>query len=143
MRSDHSSPDSAAAIRALGARVTPARVRVLQLLQASDRPLSHREIAARATDFPLDRVTLYRVLDWCVANGLARRFVDEARVARFSAGGAADHTCHAHFHCDVCGRVYCLERVAPAAPRLPRGFRRPLVEMNIRGRCAQCGKEAR
>ena len=51
------------AIRATGARVTQGRILVLEVLQQAGRALTHHEIEA-AVAGPLDRVTVYRVLDW-------------------------------------------------------------------------------
>ena len=72
-------------IRRRGARATPARVRVLRLLREAPAPLSHAEIEVRLGDMAIDRVTLYRVLDWLVDSGLAHKSADAGRVFRFSA----------------------------------------------------------
>lgn len=131
--------DTAALLRGLGARATPARIRVLEALRDASRALSHHELEAQFGDALLDRVTLYRVLDWLVAQGLAHKTTDESRVFRFSAAGArAAHEEHAHFHCEGCGRVFCLAALQPLKPRLPRGFRTTQVDLNIHGECAGC-----
>lgn len=125
-------------LRATGARVTPARVRVLAALLEAGSPQSHHEIEARIPE-PLDRVTLYRVLDWLVAQGLARRAAGEDRVWRFMAGGEV-HAGHAHFHCGRCGAVRCLEGQPVQGVRLPRGFRGESVDLTVRGLCAACSR---
>ncbi|MDQ7989568.1 MAG: transcriptional repressor [Candidatus Dactylopiibacterium sp.] len=126
-------------IHALGARVTPARVAVLQLLEHAERALSHREIEeALAAGF--DRVTLYRVLDWLVDSGLGHRVTDAERVFRFSLAQAETraHGLHAHFRCEDCGKVFCLDEVPAPAPPLPAGFSSHTVEYTITGHCARC-----
>ncbi|MFA9440870.1 Fur family transcriptional regulator [Uliginosibacterium sp. sgz301328] len=126
-------------IRALGARATPARVAVMRLLESSAHALSHHDIESALADSGFDRVTLYRVLDWLVETGLAHRVADGQRVFRFSAAQqAAQHTAHAHFRCDDCGRVFCLEDVSVAEPRLPQGFVGRAIDFNVSGHCAQC-----
>ena len=70
-------PELADRIRSAGARATPARIRVLALLTSAPVPLSHHDIEAALGDASLDRVTLYRVLDWLVASGLAVKRADE------------------------------------------------------------------
>lgn len=127
-------------IHALGARVTPARLAVLNLLEHAERALSHREVEEALTGAGFDRVTLYRVLDWLVENGLAHRVTDAERVFRFSLASPDNprHTAHAHFRCEACGRVFCLDDVpVPVAP-LPAGFSRKSVEYCIIGQCARC-----
>ena len=133
--------DLARQLRERGARVTPARLRVLALLRGASRALSHREVEeALAGEVPVDRVTLYRVLDWLVEQGLAHKLADDMRVFRFSAASSADrpHGAHAHFVCDDCGKVFCLDDVRPEAPRLPEGFATTQVEYSVHGHCAAC-----
>lgn len=130
------------AIRAAGARVTPARVRVLALLQSTPGSLNHGEIEALLLKEPLpgiDRVTLYRVLDWLAEVGLAHKAADARGVFRFSAAKPdVEHAAHAHFRCTGCGGVFCLDTPPPAPPPLPEGFRLAGMELDIRGECARC-----
>ncbi|SBT03068.1 Fe2+/Zn2+ uptake regulation protein [Candidatus Accumulibacter aalborgensis] len=127
-------------IRRKGARATPARIRVLLLLRAAPAALTHHEIEQALGDRMLDRVTLYRVLDWLVVRGLAHRSTDAQRAFRFSAAAAGEHGAHTHFRCDDCGRVFCLDSAPPAAPSLPAGFSLSRIEFDLRGRCAECAR---
>lgn len=126
-------------------RATPARARVLELLLAAKSAQSHAELEQRlAAQGGMDRVTLYRVLDWLVTHGLAHRIAGEDRVWRFSAvaGGHSSHE-HAHFHCDTCGRTYCLEALRPVlALSLPPGYRCRAAELTLHGQCPQCSRAA-
>ncbi len=125
-------------IQPLG-RATPARVQVLEALLASPRALTHAEIEARlnAADCP-DRVTLYRVLDWLVSQGLAHKIAGDDRAWRFNAVDRANHG-HAHFHCTRCGQVYCLNELQPAfAFNLPPGYQYQKAELSIQGLCPKC-----
>ncbi len=132
--------DPAKRIRALGARVTPARLAVLRLLENAERALSHHDVEAALTDSDIDRVTLYRVLDWLVESGLAHRVTDAQRIFRFSlaAADAPAHDHHAHFRCEDCGKVFCLGDVQVTPPALPQGFSGKSVELSVTGQCAQC-----
>ncbi|MDB5815926.1 MAG: Fe2+/Zn2+ uptake regulation protein [Rhodocyclales bacterium] len=134
--------DPATRIRALGARVTPARLAVLRLLEGADRALSHHDVEAALSDLDIDRVTLYRVLDWLVESGLAHRVTDAQRVFRFSlaAPNAPQHDQHAHFRCEDCGKVFCLDDVQIAQPALPKGFSAKSVGLSVTGQCAQCDR---
>ncbi len=128
-------------IRLCGARATPARIRVLRLLREAPMPVSHAEIEARLGEPMMDRVTLYRVLDWLVASGLAHKNADAHRVFRFSAASLGEHATHVHFRCEQCGGVYCLDASLPVAPALPQGFSLTRLDFDLRGICADCGKE--
>ncbi len=126
-------------------RATPARVRVLDALLRSPNALTHAELESRLAETgSLDRVTLYRVLEWLVVKGLAHRIAGEDRVWRFSAvtadahGQAWAHE-HAHFLCTDCGKFYCLNELHPVyAISLPPGFRCEQAELTLRGLCPQC-----
>lgn len=125
-------------IRRRGARATPARVRVLRLLREAPAPLSHAEIEVRLGDMAIDRVTLYRVLDWLVDSGLAHKSADAGRVFRFSAASVGEHATHVHFRCELCGGVYCLDASLPVVPELPPGFSLTRMDFDLRGTCARC-----
>ncbi|MDX9706810.1 MAG: transcriptional repressor [Azospira sp.] len=125
-------------IRATGARATPARIRVLELLTRAPAPLSHQDIESALGPASLDRVTLYRVLDWLVESGLAVKRADERRVWRFSVAGGGTHHGHVHFRCEACGCVFCIDAPAPRPPRLPGGFTLARAELDLSGRCAEC-----
>ncbi|MGB7989106.1 MAG: Fur family transcriptional regulator [Candidatus Methylophosphatis roskildensis] len=130
----------AARIAACGGRVTRPRAAVFEILLGAGRALTHEEIAAElaARGIAPDRVTLYRNLDWLVANGLAHRVSGADRVSRFNAAGDEQHG-HAHFQCDQCNAVFCLEALQPAvAASLPAGFSLDHAELTLHGRCPKC-----
>jgi Fur family ferric uptake transcriptional regulator len=134
-----------AAIRATGERVTQARVQVLDALQRASRALTHHEVEeATASAGPLDRVTVYRVLDWLTRMGLAHRIAGEDRVWRFNTVAPSGSHEHAHFRCNDCSRVICLDE-APVGvrPRLPAGYRSQGVEVTVIGQCPDCRRPIR
>lgn len=130
---------AAAAIANLGERATEARRRTLEVLLEAERPLSHAEIdIALVARGAVDRVTLYRVLDWLVGKGLAHKVEGHDQVWRFNAT-ADDARGHAHFCCTDCSKVYCLTGVKPAfVLSLPPGFRLQEADLSLRGTCPDC-----
>ena len=128
------------AISAAGERLTAPRAAVLETLLAARQALTHHEIEqALAPRLAVDRVTVYRVLDWLVSLGLAHRIAGEDRTWRFLATHGEAHAAHAHFMCSRCGRTVCLDEVAvPPAVKVPRGFEPSHVELNVKGVCAAC-----
>lgn len=129
----------AAQIRRCGARATPARIRVLHLLRSTPGALSHNQIEQALGESALDRVTLYRVLDWLVESGLAHKNADANRVFRFSVAADSEHKEHVHFRCDRCGKVFCLDQPPPAPPAMPDGFSLLRADFDLHGCCANCG----
>ncbi len=137
----HAPADARTLIAARGGRVTRTRVAALDTLQQADGPLSHDEVGERLDTAGIahDRVTLYRALEWLVEQGLVRRIAGSDRAWRFEALRSADHR-HAHFHCERCGQVLCLEDPSPTpVPRLPAGFALGHIEVVVHGACATCG----
>jgi Fur family transcriptional regulator, ferric uptake regulator len=131
------------ALRAMGAKVTGPRMRVMQALRLASTPPSHRELLdALQGDHgeQIDRVTVYRVLDWLVSMSLAHKSADAQGVFRFSPALAGDHAAHVHFRCNLCGGVFCLKDAPPARPRLPKGFRLTQISVDIQGECARCAR---
>lgn len=132
------SPSATALIEASGQRVTRARVVVLETLLAAEHALTHVEIkqALARRRRKIDRVTLYRVLDWALNQSLVHKMTGDDRAWRFSAAPVAEH---AHFNCTHCGQVYCLESLTPAVSlTLPRGFKLQHAEVSVHGLCPHC-----
>jgi len=127
-------------IRSVGARVTQPRVGVLTTLLDASRALTHHEVERNVRrSLHVDRVTVYRVLDWLVAKHLAHRLAGDDRVWRFNASADEHADEHAHFECNRCRRVICLEdAVAPHRIALPAGYRSQHVEVTVKGLCADC-----
>ncbi len=126
------------AIRHAGGRITPTRVQVMELLSRTERALSHHEIEAELSKvMPIDRVTVYRVLEWLVDRGLAHRVSGEDRVWRFRTNDAT-HANHAHFECSRCGKVLCLENLSAEGLGLAGKLGLTATELTVRGVCAQC-----
>ena len=123
-----------------GGRATRTRTAVLEILTQAGRPLSHDDVAGALTAAAIghDRVTLYRTLDWLVEQSLAHRVAGPDRAWRFNAVADERHS-HAHFHCNRCAGVYCLENLQPAiAATLPSGFALERAELTFHGRCPSC-----
>ncbi len=140
-KSQEAATDAAeAAIRSTGARLTMARVQILRILLNAGRATSHNEIEAKlGRHYSIDRVTVYRVLDWLVQTGLAHKLTDANRVWRFNAVTGRHAGDHAHFTCTCCGGTFCLDDAASVkTPKLPAGFRSQDIDVTVRGLCDEC-----
>lgn len=134
---DHRAEES---LRNAGHRVTRPRVRVLGALMGAPHPLSHQELCDRLERAEhIDRVTLYRVLEWLTERHLAHRVLGEDRVWRYGMQDSGAAHQHAHFKCNACGQVFCLDELNTAyAVSVPAGYLAKEIELTIKGRCAQC-----
>ena len=136
------------ALREKGERITQPRVAVLSVLMAAGHAVSHLDVAHElSTHKPVDRVTVYRVLEWLTQLGLAHRIACDDRVWRFMRNAPATVPAdkhpheHAHFTCTQCGHMSCLESVPSKLQfQLPKGYQTQEIDLMIRGVCAACAK---
>ncbi len=129
------------AIRGAGLRATPSRIAVLELVRASEAPMSHGDVADQLATQSWDRATIYRNLTDLAEASLLRRTDVGDHVWRFEARGDRAHDAqHPHFVCTDCGTVECLpelELVVRRA-RAPRAVKQRKVEVHVRGICDAC-----
>jgi Fur family transcriptional regulator, ferric uptake regulator len=126
-------------IRSAGERVTFARIRILALLLAEQRAITHHEIEEHLRGGRrLNRVTLYRVLEWLNEKHFVHRVISDDRIWRFRANADTRSHQHAHFECTRCTRIICLNPVKAQYGLLPPGYRSMGIELTVKGLCAEC-----
>lgn len=126
-------------LRAAGLRSTPARLAVLQVLDAAEAALSHADLVDRLGQDRWDPATLYRNLCDLVRVGLARRVDVGDHVWRFEPRSQHDPSSHPHFTCTECGSTQCLPELQWQPPEpAPRALQRQQVEVQIKGVCDDC-----
>ena len=125
-------------IQAQAQTPTIARVLVLDTLLSASLPLSHPEIQKQITE-PIDRVTIYRVLDWLSTQGFVPSVISPDKTRRFKASSHHTQHQHAHFECTACGQVYCLDEANDVITQsLPTNFVATSIHLTISGVCAAC-----
>ena len=128
-----------------GARLTPIRRRVLELVWASHAPIGAYDILARME--PESRrsapATVYRALDFLMAHGFVHRL---SSVNAYVGCGLPDTPHIAQFLiCKECGVVAEMDEprieraIGSAAAQAGFAVESPVVE--VRGRCPACRKE--
>lgn len=132
-----------------GLRRTPVRVGVLEVLAASSRPLGVTQVLDKLPD-TTDTVTVYRTLNTFTEKKLVHRIRGEDRTWRYALTGAASEKPtkrephgHAHFVCEECGSVECLEdaRIPPQFVRslhVGAGYAVHYPEVVLHGLCPNC-----
>jgi Fur family ferric uptake transcriptional regulator len=128
-----------------GVTATPNRMSLMEIVGDSAAPMSPQEIheALKGTR-RVNRVTVYRILDLLVENGLLERLSSGDRSFRYGLAPNANHRPHPHFFCRQCGAMECL---ASDSLRLDtRIFERRYpgavekVEVRVDGICKNCVK---
>ena len=122
-------------------RRTTNRESVLSILLSAPTALNHQNIEeiAKQRGLSLDRVTLYRTLDWLIEQGIAHRIASVNRAWYFSAVAHPKTQPHAHFHCKKCEQIYCLEEVhATPLNNLPKDYQLDEADLSLQGQCVSC-----
>lgn len=92
----------------------------------------------------MDRVTIYRILNRFVEDGLAHRIVaDDGRqyFASCKADCIHDHVAHGHLHfrCVVCDQVECVS--GEVDYRVPAGYQVNNSNIILSGSCRTCSEK--
>ncbi|MBL7951509.1 MAG: transcriptional repressor [Flavobacteriales bacterium] len=129
-------------LRHHGLRTTALRLDLLRLLQASDRALTHQEFEG-GLKVEADRVSIFRSLNAFVEAGVAHRVLDGRGTSCFArcgtdCGHGHHNDTHAHFRCNTCGHVYCMDPIELPGVALPRGFKLAKSYLELDGTCKGC-----
>jgi Fur family ferric uptake transcriptional regulator len=127
-----------------GLRATALRLLVLEILGNSARTWTVRDLlTAVRRQRPVNKVTIYRILEDFMRLGLVRRLSGAGSAAHYELA-CEHHPPHPHFHCRDCGEVQCLEPLP--LERLWRELKGPLgnqaerLEIRVAGVCHKCRK---
>lgn len=123
---------------------TPGRMAIIKALQKHCSPLSENEIREEMQE-NYDRITFYRNIQTLTASGIIHKIVIDNTLVRYGLNCCeAKHAHHfhrnehAHFYCESCRSVVCLEQVRIPEFSLPAGFRSSDSDIIIRGKCGKC-----
>jgi len=120
-------------------RTTAAKTAILNLINTSESALSHTEIQS-ALHGICDRVTIYRVLDRLLEEGLIHKIVNTDGGVKYAActncTSKHQHN-HIHFSCQKCKSVTCLKDIQPSFT-LPEKYQIVDVNFTVTGICALC-----
>ena len=129
-----------------GLSATPNRLRVLEIIGSNNFPLSAADIHETLTrSAPINRVTVYRILELLVEKQIVARIASGGRAAYYGMAPNAQHPAHPHFYCTQCGRMDCLtaENINIDLQAFESTFpgRVDKFEMRIDGICSNCLKK--
>ena len=126
-----------------GVKVTANRIVVARELDRSSQPMTMAELERKI--LTIDKSGIFRVLTLFKAHHLVHVIEDGGGAgARYelcrSRHGDFDDDEHPHFHCEACGRTFCLEDTSVPNVDLPEGFQQATVSLLVRGLCPDCTK---
>ncbi len=86
-----------------------------------------------------DKSTLYRNLAAFEEAGIIHSINDHSGISKYAFGKEQNHgSNHAHFVCEKCETVYCIEDTTTAKINLPKGFKTKDIQTIIKGTCSDC-----
>jgi len=122
---------------------TPNRLRVLEVVGNNSYPLSAGDIfKTLERSSSINRVTVYRILDRLVVQGVVERLSTGGRAAYYGLAPNEHHQPHPHFYCKVCGQMDCLnpKSLSIQTSAIQKTFpgRIDKVEIRVDGICKNC-----
>lgn len=123
-----------------GIRPTAVRILVLEAMSHFENTFSLADLETVADT--LDKSSIFRSLNLFAEHHLVHVVEDGSGATKYCLC-RNDHACrieemHCHFHCEVCGKTYCLDHTHIPAIRYPEGFEVREVNYLIKGRCPAC-----
>jgi Fur family ferric uptake transcriptional regulator len=134
-------------LKTAGLDATANRLHVLEIIGNNSFPLSAGDIyQTLERRSRINRVTVYRILDRLVDQGVVERLSTGGRAAYYGLAPNAFHRPHPHFYCKSCGQMDCLnpESLNIEAEALWKTFpgRIDKVEVRVDGVCKNCLKQS-
>jgi Fur family ferric uptake transcriptional regulator len=122
---------------------TPGRIAIINALVNHNQPLSENEIKAEMQEM-YDRITFYRNVQALTQAGIIHKIVIDNTTVKYGINhcdhGHQHQNEHAHFFCEQCHSVVCLEEVKIPEYNLPSGYKCTESDIIIKGKCKKCNQ---
>ncbi|MBN2728718.1 MAG: transcriptional repressor [Bacteroidales bacterium] len=121
---------------------TSCREGIIEVVITAKQALSENEIRERLAG-NYDRTTFYRSFKTLEEHKIIHKIVVDNQLVKYALDNAVTHKNeHAHFYCNECNTVKCLENVPVQQYQLPDGYFDVETEVLIKGTCANCKNQA-
>ena len=128
-------------LKALGLRVTPQRLAILDILRGNRTHPSVEEIYEEIVKkYPnMSMATVYNTLSKLVKGREIQELNIDPKKRRFDPCTSLHH----HFYCQTCGKVYDLDYDTSFVPNMKRigGHQIEAIQVNFKGKCKGCSKK--
>ncbi len=125
-----------------GVRPTANRILIAGALSRAGRPMSMGELEDALET--VDKSVISRTLSLFREQHLVHVIEDGGDGVRYelchSHHDDHDDDTHVHFHCESCGRTFCLEDIPVPEVAVPDGFKASSVNYMIKGICPDCSR---
>lgn len=121
-----------------GLKKTKVRKALIKHFMKMNHAQSYNDLQS-ALVVEIDKSTLYRNLTSFENAGIIHRINDHSGITKYAFGESPDKGSeHAHFVCETCKTVYCIESLDIIQLNVPKGFKTKNVQTIVRGICADC-----
>ena len=124
-----------------GIRPTANRILVIKALADAGCPLALSELEEVIST--IDKSGIFRTVTLFHEHHLVHAIEDGSGV-RYelcrSHHEDMDDDLHLHFHCQRCGRTFCLDQIPVPEVTLPEGYMQHSANYTIKGLCPRCAK---
>ncbi|MBO4850397.1 MAG: transcriptional repressor [Prevotella sp.] len=122
-----------------GLKATANRIVVIKALDKAKRPMTMAEL--EESILTIDKSGVFRALMLFKTHHLVHA-IDDGGAVRYelcrSTKEDVDEDEHPHFHCEACGKIFCLRDIPMPDVKLPKGFRIRSVGCLVKGLCPEC-----
>lgn len=130
-------------LKRVGVEYTLYRASVLEVFRCGGKAMTPQGILSKIRkDHPIDKVTLYRILDLFVDKKLLRRLSSTQGPLRYEIICEKHSPAHAHFACRICGDMECLNDLCLNDLKKnilgKRAVHHGDVDLKIEGLCSHC-----
>lgn len=117
---------------------TSCREGILDIVMETNKALSENEIRERLAG-NYDRTTFYRSFKTLVEYKILHKIVVDNHLVKYALDNkVSQKDNHAHFYCNECQTVKCMDAIPVKPYRLPDGYSDEETEVIIKGTCAVC-----
>lgn len=124
-----------------GIRPTANRILVLKELARNTHPISLADLEMSLD--PMDKASIFRVLEILSDKDIIHIIEDGSRSVKYElCHGNGHHSVsdqHAHFYCEKCGSVFCLDDVKLPNIDIPKDYKVKSINFMFKGICPNCG----
>ena len=125
-----------------GVKPTANRMLVLKELEKSSHPINLADLEMSL--YPMDKASIFRVLEIFSEKDIIHVIEDGSRSLKYELCHGKDHHSvsdqHAHFYCEKCGSVECLEDIDLTSIAIPKKYKVKSVNLMFKGICSKCNR---
>jgi Fur family ferric uptake transcriptional regulator len=117
---------------------TSCREGIIQVIMNASEALSEHDISEQLSG-NYDRTTFYRSFKTLIEKKIIHKIVVDNQMVKYALDNLLTHKQpHAHFYCQVCNCVLCMDNAFVEIPKLPDGYIISESELILKGLCSKC-----